>query len=59
MGPPATAGERVEHGVGSLSSHAPVSGLQRRNRNSTDLPSFETVAMVPCLDHAMALRNCA
>jgi hypothetical protein len=43
------------HMVGLLRAHEPSPGLHRRKRNSTVLPSGETEATVPDLDHAIVL----
>lgn len=56
-GQPGMAGENTEQGVGSLRSHVPFSGWQRRKRRSMDRPSLEIEAIVPCLDQAMPLQE--
>jgi hypothetical protein len=58
-GPP--SGFCVNGGVfeGSLNTHSPFSGLQRRFRNSKASPSEETDATLPHFDQAIVLQELA
>lgn len=55
MGPPGRVGEKMEHGVGSLSSQDASAGLAREHCRLIWVPSGEMDAMVPSFEHEILL----
>lgn len=57
MGPPGRVGEKMEHGVGSLSSQDASEGWAREHWRLIWVPSGAIDAIVPSFEHEILLRQ--